>query len=491
MRDNASVQRFWRFLGLLLGYWIVPAAELLAQNDTSIQLNIKTLPAKDKAKPGDRVIEVVIDNPTSRLMTVDVVYLPVEADDLEFDPDENPWKTKQLTINGETRRDDTGIKTKNLIIFYVAQDEKGLYTGVADADTPTVRMQGRVVHTREVHLGAKKGFMLPTHPTITMEQIKKDRARARLDVLTAQQPVLSKLVGVIVERLPTAGRSTYVIRNVAPNSPAEKYDLNNEDVIFAIDKRRFSANDDLEASMERMERTQRPFYLTIETRNGPGDYQFNPPSDRPVKPGAGEPPDAAEHPDAEPRRRIKSTPTLGVTVKTIPDARGLDFGAEIVSIAAGSMAERKRLRIGDVITSFKSERVFNEQALAHLEKELKPGMRVDLQYFSRRNNRYLNDSIEFPEFIETRMTRGGLGVLVRTNSGGGVVVEQVDPGSALEGVLQTNYIVLELNDQRTASKSAFDQAAQSLKRGQQEISLLYVNTAKRPAERVLMRFNVP
>jgi S1-C subfamily serine protease len=234
-----------------------------------------------------------------------------------------------------------------------------------------------------------------------------------------------------------------------------------------------------------MKRTNRSFNLTVKTRNGRADYPFNPPGDGPVVAGPEGPANVDPPPPAP-------APTLGVTARTAFDALKRDAGAEIVAIAAGSVADQKRLRIGDVITSFVGERVLNEQDLARLEKELKPGMRVNLQYWSRRNNRFLNESIEFPALIEARMLKGaGLGVSVHTYPGGGVLVDQVNPGSPLEGVLQINYIVLELNDQRTSSKSAFDQAARSLKPAQQEISLMYLNMDKRPAERILMHFNMP
>ena len=90
------------------------------------------------------------------------------------------------------------------------------------------------------------------------------------------------------------------------------------------------------------------------------------------------------------------------------------------------------------------------------------------------------------------MNRLTLGVSVRTKSRPcGTVVSQVDPGSPLEeGSRVSGYIVVELNDQPVRSKADFDQAARSLKSGQQDVSLIFVNAAKRPVVRDLKRFDI-
>jgi S1-C subfamily serine protease len=178
-------------------------------------------------------------------------------------------------------------------------------------------------------------------------------------------------------------------------------------------------------------------------------------------------------------------------VRTHLASPGQNGGAEIVAIVAGSVADRMRLRIGDVITSFINQPVRTEKSFVNLEKTLRPGVQVSLQYWSARNNRSFTETIEFPAFVETSMKRLALGVSVSTNPGGGVLVAKIDPGSPLDGVLAPGYIVVELNDQAVRSKSEFDQAARSLRAGQQGISLIYINAAKRPAVRDLRRFSMP
>jgi S1-C subfamily serine protease len=480
MRDGARVHHLIALMVWLLAFWLWQTAESMAQNETTVTVNVKSLPGKDATKPVDQPIEVVVYNPTSRLMTVDVVYLPLEATDLvipDADATDNPWKTVRLTIKGETRLENSGIRTKNLTMFYVAQDVLGWYTGRSDANTPTVQLEGRDVHTIAVSLGTAKGFSLPRHPTITIDEIQKYRERARRDLLRAEQPVGSRLLGAIVERTTASGHSNYRIVDVLPGSPAEKYDLDEGNVIFAMDTKRFRSDHDLEASLGHMERTQRTFTLTIRTDKGTVDYQFNPPK-------TNLPSD--DQTDTKPTI-LTEAPTLGVRVRT----RGQNGGAEIVAIVPGSQADRKRLRIGDVITSFLGQRVYTEKSFANLEKSLKPGMRVNLEYLSTRNNRLFNETIEFPAYVETSMKQLSLGVSVRTNPGGGVLVAKVAPGSPLDGVLEPGYIIIELNDQAVRSKAEFDQAARSLTAGQQDISLIFINAAKRPAVRDLRRFSMP
>jgi S1-C subfamily serine protease len=267
--------------------------------------------------------------------------------------------------------------------------------------------------------------------------------------------------------------------DVLPNSPAEKYDIIEGNVIFQMDRRPFRAVDELEARLGHMERNHKTFTLTISTEKGDLEYQFNPPGTRANNP---------KHPDplvTEPE--TPSVPTLGVGVRT----RGKNGGAEIVAIVPGSLADQKGLRIGSVITSFIGQPVPDAKSFAQLEKSLKPGMRVNLQYFSTRNNRSFDETIEFPAYVKTSMNRAALGVSVRTNPGGGVLVAKLDSGSPLDGVLEPGFIVVELNDQVVRSKSEFDQAARSLKLGQEDISLIFIDPTKRPPVRDLRRFSMP
>ena len=115
MRDTAHVQHLPRLLALLLVCSSLPTRESIAQDETSVTVNVKTLPGKDATKLIDQAIEVEIYNPTSRLMTVDVVYLPLEATDLvstDADATDSPWKSVRLSIKGETGAKIRGSKPR-------------------------------------------------------------------------------------------------------------------------------------------------------------------------------------------------------------------------------------------------------------------------------------------------------------------------------------------------------------------------------------------
>jgi S1-C subfamily serine protease len=457
--------------------------------DMSVTVNVKTLPGKDAAQKLDKEIEVGINNPTIRPMTVYVVYLPPEDSDFDTpvpEVNDNPWKVKLLKIDGEETRLNTGIKTKNHTLFFVAQDFLGWYINAEKSDTPTVRLSGGVeYHTFPVNLVSKKGFKLPMHPTKTNDEVRRDIERARLAKLLAEQPVGSRLVGVVVERIVDATKSKYNILDVVPNSPAEKYDLHNGDVILFVDKRPFELDDDLEPILERLDRTHKTFNLTISTGKRTSSYQFNPPKAQAPDPDPQDPP-------APPKVLVQpGPPTLGVKVRTHRDFAGRNDGAEVVAIVRGSLAETK-LKIGDVIKSLLGEPVVTEREFARLEKKLEPGMSVTLRYLSTRNNLLLQQTIDIPAALVEAVSRHVLlGITVRAIPEGGVKVSKVESGSPLDGVLEPGYIIRELNDQPIRSKGDFDRAAQSLKVGQEDISLAYINTTNRPATRHLTRFSVP